>query len=648
MLRRIVCMLTTTVVLTISTNSLQAAVVVEHVGDTNPASEGFGSSGGTPGGPDATGKPNWRMGKGDLSQYWRLVGDNPAQGGAPRGGGFSPSSSLSQAFNDANGWTATWEAQLIAGARHNEAFMMIQDFDFFRVSLYDGNELLPEHGEQEAGAYFGWDNPPVNQNVKLGDVDPTDGFHTYQIINDANGTACNVNCNDDTISVWVDGVMEFEIARNTMSGVGDRSEFIFGRFPEPGNDFVDSDFLWALGRLETGQHPVGQAPESGFEWSVDASGNWNGTTNWNPSGVPNGRDVEVLFSGVATSGVNVTVDSSFTVNSIGFDNANSYSIGGAGSVHLQKSSTQVAPTMTVASGAHSFTADVGLLDDVTLNVASGSTLSVNALDLNGNTLTKTGAGRLVINGTSGTSTGSLVASEGVIAGSGTVGGTLYNQGVRVEPGNSIAVLSVAGNYSQLSSGTLAVDIAGDNAAGDSNGHDQLAVTGNAILDGALEVTATGFNGTRGQDNTVAVVTAASVSGSFSSVPTAGDHLGFGLFAGDGQGGAVVTYDATSANFTYLAALPGDADGDRDVDITDFNTLSNNFDPAGANSGTNDWISADFDHDGDVDITDFNGLSANFAPGGYRTSANQVPEPSSWLLTAMCALLISLVWGRRLP
>lgn len=89
--------------------SAGAAVVIEHLGATNPDSEGFSSSGGMPGTADFTGKPNWRMGAGDASQFWRVVGDNPAQGGASRVGSFTPTSPIAQAYNGANGDTSRIE-----------------------------------------------------------------------------------------------------------------------------------------------------------------------------------------------------------------------------------------------------------------------------------------------------------------------------------------------------------------------------------------------------------------------------------------------------------------------------------------------------------------------------------------------------------
>ena len=67
---------------------------------------------------------------------------------------------------------------------------------------------------------------------------------------------------------------------------------------------------------------------------------------------------------------------------------------------------------------------------------------------------------------------------------------------------------------------------------------------------------------------------------------------------------------------------------RDVDITDFNTLVNNFDPTGTNGG---WDQANFDGDGDTDITDFNFLVANFSPTGYGPTGQEVPEPTAFVL-----------------
>ena len=91
----------------------------------------------------------------------------------------------------------------------------------------------------------------------------------------------------------------------------------------------------------------------------------------------------------------------------------------------------------------------------------------------------------------------------------------------------------------------------------------------------------------------------------------------------------------------LLAAEGDADGDRDVDVTDFNVLASHFDPAGDGYPNNGpfWDEGNFDGDDDTDITDFNLLAANFAPGGYATSA--IPEPSTMLLASLALVLVGV-------
>ena len=118
-----------------------------------------------------------------------------------------------------------------------------------------------------------------------------------------------------------------------------------------------------------------------------------------------------------------------------------------------------------------------------------------------------------------------------------------------------------------------------------------------------------------------------------------DHVGNGLFRN-------ATYSASGFTLQNLLALQGDSDGDKDVDIMDFNNLAANFDPSGAN-GPYDWTAADFDGDNDVDITDFNALSAHFAPGGYAPVGSPVPEPNTWPWLALAAMAMMFLYGGRI-
>jgi len=124
-----------------------------------------------------------------------------------------------------------------------------------------------------------------------------------------------------------------------------------------------------------------------------------------------------------------------------------------------------------------------------------------------------------------------------------------------------------------------------------------------------------FNTVQYDGSTVATDSRTDGNGSFRS------HAGGGLFRS-------ITYTATTVELQNLLALEGDADGNKKIDITDFNSLASNFNPDGA-TAPHSWLEGKFDVDEDVDITDFNVLGSDFIPSGYGAAA--VPEPSSVVL-----------------
>ena len=81
---------------------------------------------------------------------------------------------------------------------------------------------------------------------------------------------------------------------------------------------------------------------------------------------------------------------------------------------------------------------------------------------------------------------------------------------------------------------------------------------------------------------------------------------------DGDGNGTVGDDF---QHVLLVAKKGDSDVDGDVDLSDYNTLTVNFDPGGQNA-PHTWCTANFDRDGDIDLTDYNVMAGSFAPGGY--------------------------------
>ncbi len=99
---------------------------------------------------------------------------------------------------------------------------------------------------------------------------------------------------------------------------------------------------------------------------------------------------------------------------------------------------------------------------------------------------------------------------------------------------------------------------------------------------------------------------------------------------------VGTIEERDAVLLELNTLPGDFDGNGNIDFVDFLALSGNF------GGPGSYAQGNIDLAGDIDFVDFLALSANF---GAAPSAESVPEPSITTLWGM-AVLCSLFSRRR--
>jgi len=198
-------------------------------------------------------------------------------------------------------------------------------------------------------------------------------------------------------------------------------------------------------------------------------------------------------------------------------------------------------TLTIAPGAgNSFTYGGVISDFSSLTVDAGTVI------LNGNSSGFTGAtdiagGTLEVGDAadSGAALGGnvAVATGGTLRGHGSIDGNVTNAGT-VFPGGSIGTLTVNGNYTQLPTGTLNIEVSG-------TGNDELIVTGKATLAGGLSIQVDpGYViGTK-----VTILSAAGgVTGSFSSVSSSSPYV-TAEFAGD------------SIAFTVPASSPAFATG----------------------------------------------------------------------------------------
>ena len=196
---------------------------------------------------------------------------------------------------------------------------------------------------------------------------------------------------------------------------------------------------------------AGVPPATTFTWNKDGVGDWAEQSNWSFTGSSplggvraNNPNHTAIFGELISNPTTVATNAAVTVNRIELDNTtNGYVVSGHGSVNMAATTAAMAvdPTMSVL-GTHQFQAIVKLDNATTVDVASGSALSFNnILNLNGNSLTKTGAGAIAVNNQLTMAGGTLSVQQGTVSGVGTVGGDLNNDGGKISPGNIANVAS---------------------------------------------------------------------------------------------------------------------------------------------------------------------------------------------------------------
>jgi autotransporter-associated beta strand protein len=168
-------------------------------------------------------------------------------------------------------------------------------------------------------------------------------------------------------------------------------------------NYIDYDYATKMTRGVAGwvATEAGMAAYVNGTWNAAGSGNWDSPANWN-GGVPEFLGDSATFGSAIAAPAQVTLDGQKTVSGLTFQNLNSYSIvpgTGGGLLTLQSSGGAV--PVTVAAGSHVISTAVALGSDMSVGIASNCGLSI-AGEIGesspGTSLTKTGAGRLVLQG----------------------------------------------------------------------------------------------------------------------------------------------------------------------------------------------------------------------------------------------------------
>jgi fibronectin-binding autotransporter adhesin len=250
-------------------------------------------------------------------------------------------------------------------------------------------------------------------------------------------------------------------------------------------------------------------------------------------------------------------------------------------------------------------------------------INTNSLYIGGGESSAGGTGRLTVaDGGQAIVGGTLkIWDAATVQGDGQIIAALLLNGGTVAPGSSTGVLTLTGDYTQESGGTLSIELAGQGGVAGVD-FDRLDVSGQVMLDGALEVLLIDGYAPSVGDMFEVLKTPVGIIGSFISVevPT-GMNVVYGL-----------------NGVSLVAQWLGDLDGDGFAGITDLNSIISNWNqsvPAGS------WADGDTSGDGFVGIEDLNAVLGNWntgTPPPPEVSA-LVPEPASLAVLAFTGGLI---------
>jgi hypothetical protein len=368
------------------------------------------------------------------------------------------------------------------------------------------------------------------------------------------------------------------------------------------NLFTDRDLT--LDFNKTGVSSVWFSDPITPQWKVNGNGAWLPDANWD-LGVPDGADVPANFLGAITAARTITVDGDYTIGSMKFDNANSYTIAGAGRLTFF---TLGRPSkIEVAQGSHTVSSPLSFASPestrMNLIVAASSTLT-----LSGDTTSPTAA----------------------VTKSGT--GQLKLKNARYQ---SLAVTQ--GNVQLLASASTT----------DGNRVESLQISNGATLDLTNRPLAIDY----ATVSPIATVRSDLLAGRLtSSLSTASRAVGYGEASVLGLasfGGVSLTGNAVVMRLT----LKGDADLNLSVGFSDLVLLAQHY-----NQVNQPWTGGDFDYDGAVGFSDLVSLAQNYngtfsldelgeLAGGsdfaadWALAQSLVPEPSSLVAIAAAGLVV---------
>ena len=368
------------------------------------------------------------------------------------------------------------------------------------------------------------------------------------------------------------------------------------------NLFTDRDLSFDMNRV--GESAVYFSNAITPQWKLNTGGAWLPDANWE-LGVPDGADLPANFLGAITAASTINVDGDYTIGSMKFDNANSYTLNGTGRLTFE---TLGRPSkIEVVQGSHTVSSPLSLGERTSIVVAASAMLTLSGDSASFEAaVTKSGIGQLKLKSARFESLAVTQGSVQLIASASTLDGSRI-EALQISNGATFDVTNrpVAVDYTSTSPiATIRADLA----------------AGRLLSSLATPNRAVGY----GEAST----------------------LGLTTFGGQTLNGAAVVLRLT---------VKGDADLDAIVDFDDLVALAQNYNLTGRY-----WTHGDFDYNGLVDFQDLIALAQNYGgsllndgqlPGGgifaadWALAQSFVPEPFS-LVAAGASIGFATVRRRR--
>jgi autotransporter-associated beta strand protein len=356
---------------------------------------------------------------------------------------------------------------------------------------------------------------------------------------------------------------------------------------------------------------------SANEWASTTGGDWSTGTNWT-GGVPNAIGADANFGSNLASADTVNLDIAPTVGAIKFDNANKYTIGGTYTLTLATSSGNA--SIQVDTGSHEIAAPVTLGSDLAANIA-GDLLTISGPMDGPYGVTKTGAGKLEINGTATyTGTTHVVNGELALGAAQTLGAVVIDSSALVtlvDGATQISSLEIAGGSSapeaklDIMSSALIIDYSGSESP--------LAEIEALIIKG--------YNGGDWAGNGITSSVLFDITAEAIGVIDNTTFLGGGLgeFAGRSIGMETVL---------VRKVIAGDIDMSGEVNAADYFYIDFNLDTAGGG-----WGAGDLDYSGETNSADYFYIDFNLGMSEGASMGTSIPEPATLVLLTLGGLAV---------